>query len=173
MSDSGNECDDDECEERDESLIILRRTIATIAVAAVGELALGRRALIAYEAVRRAAKWAGEERRRAARGEVPSAQQAMEEALDDFLERSRRALALTKPRLEEMRRRTREGLREPTIGAIVSGGAAVAVVATIGLLPAAIGASTACLFHYYANTEDDETEAEPLAALPAPGDPRA
>jgi hypothetical protein len=165
MSDSRNEEDEVDEVERDD-LILIKRAAAAIAVAVVGELALGRRALIAYEAVRRAAKWAADEKRK--KGQVPSAQAAMEEALGDFLVRSRRAIAQTKPKLEEMRSRTRESLSDPSIGAIVSGGAAVAVVATIGLVPAAIGATTACLFHYYANAEDDETDAEALTVLPAP-----
>lgn len=168
MSDSRNERD----EER--NLILIKRALAAVAVACVGELAMGRRALVAYEAVRRAARWANGEDTRASGEQVPSPQQAMEEALDDMLERSRRALALTKPKLEEMRRRTRDGLSEPTIGALVTGGAAVAVVAAIGVVPLAIGAGTACLFHYYGIAEEDEDlEAEPIAALPAPSGPRA
>lgn len=124
--------------------------IAGAALAAASELALGRRMYYAYEAMRRGLKWLDESERanngKRDEAELPTAQQAVEELVDEAYERGRVAY-------ERVRERVREGLKDPKIGAAAIGGATLGVVALFGALPALIGAGTAYAVHRRLSTQ--------------------
>ena len=141
-----------------DSSVLVKRALAGAALTGLTELALGRRLYFAWEALRRAVKWlneskvprdsATEQQPTAPRSPgLPSAQEVIEEVVEEVMDRGQRAARRHKPMIERAGKRARERLKEPGIGAALIGGAALGVVASVGFLPAAFGAGTAYLVH--------------------------
>lgn len=122
---------------------LLKKAIAGAAVAAATELAFGRRLYLAYEAIRRLSS-AGQ---RPVDHPLPPAEQAVEGAVDDIIERSAHAIERHRPAIERARARTRARLEQPGVAAVVAGGAVLGAISALGMLPVAMGAGTAYLVH--------------------------
>lgn len=139
--------------------VLLKRILAGVALTGVTELALGRRLYFAWEGLRRAMKWleepgtqAATEQQRTARPsrpppDLPTAQEAIEEVVQEVIDWGQRTVERHKPTLGRARQRMRERLEQPSIGAAAIAGATLGAVASVGLLPAAVGAGTAYLVH--------------------------
>lgn len=124
---------------------LFKRAVAEAAVAAAAELALGKRLFIAYEAMRRLSN--ARPRTETEQQRLPTPEQAVEDIVQDVIERGRQVMERHKPVIDRARARTRARLEQPSIGAAVVGGAVLGAVSAIGVLPAAIGAGTAYLLH--------------------------
>ncbi len=157
--------------------VLVKRVLAGAALTGLTELALGRRIYFAWEALRRVVKWLNEsgatkqsatEQQPTARPspDFPTPQEAMEEVVQEVLDRSQRAARRHKPTIERAGKRARERLKEPGIGAALIGGATLGVVASVGFLPAALGAGTAYLVHRELSSSNQATPTRPGAAHP-------
>lgn len=138
--------------------VLVRRIVAGAALTGLTELALGRRLYFAWEALRRAAKWMEEtgppkqpateqKPQQPTAPSIPSPQEAMEEVVQEVIDWSQRTVERSKPTFQRARKRIREQLKEPHIGAAMIGGAALGAVASVGVIPAVAGAGTAYLLH--------------------------
>jgi hypothetical protein len=134
--------------------VLVKRLLAGAALTGLTELAAGRRLYFAWEGLRRALSWvegSGAKKPSAPQQQppasIPSPEEAVEEVVQEVLDWSQRTAKRHKPTFERASKRMRDQLKEPRIGAAVIGGTVLGVVASVGILPAALGAGTAYFVH--------------------------
>lgn len=143
---------------RSRTQVMARRLLAGVALTGLTELALGRRLYFAWEALQRAVRWLHESETPQQSGNpqqpmarpppaIPTPQEAMEEVVQGVLDWTQRTVERHKPAIVRASKRVRQRLKEPRIGGAAIGGATLGAVASVGLLPAAVGAGTAYLVH--------------------------
>lgn len=130
---------------------LLKKAVAGAAISAATEL-VGKRLYIAYEAMRRLSSTG--QREGEPHGLPPTPEQALEDVVEDLVDRGKQAFDRGKqafdrhrPMLERARARARSRLAEPRIGAAVVGGSVVGAISALGVLPLTIGAGTAYLVY--------------------------
>lgn len=143
---------------RSRTSVMLKRFVAGAALTGLTELSLGRRLYFAWEGLRRAVKWVEKpeaqkpgtnEQQAAARPppSIPSPQEAVEAVVQEVMDWGQRTVERHKPMVKRAGNNVREQLKEPSIGAAVIGGTVLGAVASVGILPAAVGAGTAYLVY--------------------------
>ncbi|HEX8113121.1 MAG TPA: hypothetical protein VF516_35565 [Kofleriaceae bacterium] len=141
---------------RGRASMLLSKAIAEAAVAVATQL-VGQRLYAAYDAMRRYE--AMRRRPSAGPGEdeerlPPTPEQVVERLVEEVIERSKQAFERHRPVLARARARTRVGLQQPAIAAVVVGGSVVGAVSALGVVPFALGAGAAYLVYRRLQPED-------------------
>jgi hypothetical protein len=147
-------------EEQQQRMDLIKRALAGAVVAVAAELTHMRRLLFVYEGVRHTLKWAFESETTpgAPRPDtkLPATRNAVEEVIDELIERGHAAAKYARPIYE----RARKKLRIPIVGAVATAGATLLMISAVGLAPAALGAGTAYIVHRRARMKQVEAASQ-------------